>query len=151
MPILPANGANNLFLHSIWLSKWVTVVFPLVPVIPIQFASFKLAHAIFTSPITLTPFCFSLSIVWWSLGMDGLITTDSISFNHGWISSNTNSWLIETNISSFSSSFFLSKISLLSLLSQTITLLFMLLKNLAAQNPDYPNPITKLVFLGLLK
>ena len=52
-------------------------------------------------------------------------------------------------ILSSSNAVFLSKNSIPSLLSQTITLLLMLLKYLAAQNPDLPNPITRLIFLLL--
>ena len=55
----------------------------------------------------------------------------------------------ETIILSSSNAVFLSKNSNPSLLSQTITLLLMLLKYLAAQNPDLPNPITRLIFLLL--
>lgn len=147
---MPANGANKLFSLSIWLNKWVTVVFPLVPVIPIQFIFFKLSHAIFISPITRIPRSLSLIIVLWSKGIAGLTTIDSICLRHVENSSNKNCLFKETDISSFSSISFVSKSSLFWLLSQTITLFPILLKYFAAQKPDLPNPITKFIFLPFL-
>ena len=96
---MPANGANKLFSLSIWLNKWVTVVFPLVPVIPIQFIFFKLSHAIFISPITTIPRSLSLIIVLWSKGIAGLTTIDSICLRHVENSSNKNCLFKQTDIS----------------------------------------------------